>query len=181
MISALAAACGDDDGQSGHSHEEEEHREIIVSSAAQGGGELQAAYDFDHLHLSFSACLGGMAADCSDGIAVYSAATPGFETADEDGHEGEGFVLTDAVPVTLQVVAIDAGLSIRFASTVLDAAGEAVLLGSSPFHADLETQAVVENAELPKDGWHVTFRLTTTDARYAPSADFTIRFGRAHD
>ena len=79
-------------------------------------------------------------------------------------------------PVTLEITAIDAGLSMRLGETTLDGVGDTVLLGSAPdFHADITTQLALPAGTEPRE-YPVTFKITTTAAGYTTSSELTLSF-----
>jgi uncharacterized repeat protein (TIGR04052 family) len=157
-----------------------EHVEIKVATTADNGGALLAHPEFDlsqPIPLSFDECFGGTGDDCTGGTRLYSAVNPGIEPLDESEPDDNAFTPADGVPVTLEVTAIDTGLSVRFGDVVLDHVGSTVLLGTTPsFHADLETQLMLPGGTTPDGTFSVTFKLTTTSAQYQPSSEFTVRF-----
>jgi len=162
----------------------EEHSEVLIGSDEAGGGRLKAEYEFDQpVHASFSACLGGTGEDCTGGISVYSVVSPGFDSLEEDEPEASHFTLADGAEITLTIIAVDPGLSFKLDSTVVDSAGEALVLGEPPFHADIETQVAVEDGAVREDGWRITFELTSSDPRYQPSEEYTLiyQLGDEHD
>jgi hypothetical protein len=174
---ACAIGCGDDGEGGAPGGNGDEHTEVTIGSSAVGGGMLVGEYDYaDDVHLAFAACLGGTGDDCAGGIALYSAANPGFTTLEEDEPEESLFTLAADTPVTLEVTAIDEGLSVRFGEVTLDAPGETTLLGRAPFHADVEVQAAVAGGEIPAARWNLAFRLTTTVPAYAASSEYTLHF-----
>lgn len=173
----LATGCGD--GHGDHSHDDDHHEEVTVSSSLDNGGTLQAEFEFDHLHAEFLACVGGTAANCSDGTAVYSTNSPGFVSAEED--DEHGYALPAGVPLRLEVVTIDAGMQLKLGGVTLDGIGDAVTLGATPLHADLETQVLVEGGHGAEHGWHATLKLSSTDARFSASETFTIGVALAHE
>lgn len=156
------------------------HVEFKIAGNAASGGTLIAHPEFDTaqpIPLFFDQCFGGTGAECEGGTRLFSAANPGIEPIDASVPEESLYTLADGTPISLEVVAIDAGLSFKLGDTTLDSAGDAVTLGTSPgFHADLEAQIVQDGGQEPHGTFSVTFKLTTTSAAYQGSETFTVLF-----
>lgn len=191
-----------------HEHTGPEHLEVGIGSTEDGGGELAAEFDFDQvIPVFFDTCLGGGGDECSGGIRLFSTVNPGFSPIGHDhdehehgaasnghaehdddnghGHGEELFPLLDGTAVSLEVIAIDAGLSMRIEGTTLNSPGQAVVLGEAPhFHSDAETFISLGDGEEEGD-FHMSFRLTTDAPEYQPSHEHTLRFttdgGDDHD
>lgn len=180
---AVASACASDDGNGGGqpiptvtpTSPPEDHSEVLIGSTQAGSGDLKAEYEFEEpVHAHFSACLGGTGPECIGGTAVYSVVSPGFDSLEEDEPEASHFTLVDGTEITLRVISIDPGLSFKLGSLIIDAAGETVLLGAVPFHADIEAQVAVENGIVREGGWRITFDLTSSDSGYETSETYTL-------
>lgn len=154
--------------------EPQPHREIKVGSTAAGSGALATQFDYENpIMLTFSSCLGGTEPDCTGGTSLYTAASPGFD----GGIGGTGlYALGAETPVTIEIVAIDDGLSLRVEGERLDSVGQSILLGVGPdLHSDAETILAVP-AGTEADDLRLVFRLTTTAAAYQSSAEYEILF-----
>ena len=124
-----------------------------------------------------SDCLGGTGEECTGGTRIFSTVNPGVEPLAESAPDESVYTLVDGTPVTFEVTAIDAGLTMRLGGTTLDSAGDSVLLGSSPdFHADFEAQLALPGGAVPTGTYSVTFKVTTTPATYQPSQTLTLKF-----
>ncbi len=179
---AVATATPDEHGT--------EHRELRIGAVEDGGGVLDAEFDYDRaIPLFFDTCLGGSGDDCLGGVRLYSAVNPGFVALGHDhgdasvsghGHGGEHedslFPLTDGTAVSLEVIAIDEGLSMRIEGATLDAPGQVVDLGEAPhFHSDSESFLSLTDDQEESD-FHFSFRLTSDAPEYLPSDPLTVRF-----
>lgn len=153
------------------------HTEIEFGSSEQGGGAL-ALHDIeDSFDIPFSQCLGGSGDECTGGTLVYVGVSPGLEPVVEDDPEESIFVLDGGTPITLEVVVIDEGLSLRLEGEVVDAVGESVELGETPdLHADIEWVLAIPPGEENQHPYALTLRLTTTAATYSASEEFTLSF-----
>ncbi len=152
----------------------QDHREIAVGSSAAGGGALATEFDYEEpIVLTFSSCIGGTAPNCTGGTSLYTATSPGFD----GGVDGTGlYALDPETPVTIEIVAIDEGLSLRVEGERLDSAGQSILLGVGPdLHSDAETILALPGGTDAND-LRLVFRLTTTAAAYQASADYELRF-----
>lgn len=153
----------------------EEHTEVLIGSTHAGGGDLKAEYEFDEpVAAHFSACLGGAGDECSGGVKVYSVVSPGFDALEEDEPSASHYRLIDGTAITLRVLSIDPGLSIRMGSTTVDSPGAMLTLGSSLFHADVEAQIAIANGEIREDGWRIAFELASSSGAYERSAAYTL-------
>ena len=159
-----------------------EHAEILFGSTEPGGGALNTMYDEDHAHLDFDTCLGGEGDDCIGGIAIYSGDDPGYERVDEDMPAESLYTLVDGTTVSLVVVAIDDGMSLRKDGATADAPGETLLLGTIPAldHTHVEYVATVPGGTTDFEK-HVTIQLFAAGDTYAPSAEIPLTFKPDHD
>src|SRR5690606_14541860 len=149
-----------------------------IGSTEDGGGSLAAEFDFHSaIPVFFDTCLGGDGEECRGGVRLYSTVNPGFvaighdhgghgdghaQEEEEDGH-GHGeeeeslFPLVDGTAISLEVIAIDEGLSMRIEGTTLNSAGQMVDLGEAPhFHSDAETFISLNEGEEEGD-FHLSF------------------------
>lgn len=158
-----------------------QHDEVVFGSSADGGGALVTEYDADHEHLDFDACLGGEGDECIGGVAIFSGDSPGFERLDTSLPDQSFYALADGTTVSLQVVSIDEGLSLRKDGSTADAPGETLLLGTVPEldHTHVEYVVAVAGGT---EGWEkqVSFILTATGQAYTPSDPRTLSFKEAH-
>jgi uncharacterized repeat protein (TIGR04052 family) len=163
----------------GREEDDDEHREIAVASSQENGGALVLHPGFDTaepIPVPFAECLGGSDDECSGGTEVFTSVNPGISPLAESEPDESLYALAADTPVTLEVIAIDAGLTMRLGETALDGVGDTVLLGSAPeFHADLETQLAVPHGTEARE-YAVTFRVTTTAASYSSSNELTLTF-----
>jgi hypothetical protein len=146
-----------------------QHTDISIYSTADGGGALTTNYDFGDPQLVTSSLPGGM---CPGGMCFFSSVNPGFDTADGDLPAQSLFALNPGTQVSFAVQAIAVGASVKFGSTILDAPGESVVIGSADLHVHPSWQ-VQAPVGLVGD-WPVTFRLTTTAPGYSQSANYTL-------
>jgi uncharacterized repeat protein (TIGR04052 family) len=160
--------------------EEDVHREVFIGSSAEGGGALVLHTDDeveDPIPAFAADCLGGTGEECTGGTRIFSTVNPGISPLEESEPEESAFTLVDETPVTFEVTAIDAGLTMRLGATTLDSAGDTALMGSSPeFHADFEAQLALPGGAAPTGTYSVTFKVTTTSATYQPSETLTLKF-----
>jgi hypothetical protein len=165
--------------------EHADHVEVEIGSSEDGGGQLVAEIAFPQpIPLFFNQCFGGSDEDCTGGQALFSDANPGFvghhEHTDETGAAPQGaaggvFPLADGTQVTIEIVAIDAGLSLRFGEVTLDTPGASTLVGSgAEFHTDGETLLLVDDRHT-EQVFSLTFRLSA-DSGYTDSEEYTLQF-----
>lgn len=148
-------------------------QENLFGSTAQGSGALTID-PVPQIPTYFSACLGGSDANCTGGTSIYIGSDPGFKEADESEATAQLFALPDGVTVSLQVVAIDPALSLKFDNGTLNAAGQSLELGTTPgIHADLEWQLALPGGTPFGPAYPVTLKLTTTSSGFTDSAAFT--------
>jgi len=160
-----------------------EHGEIVYGSDEAGVGALHLHFDGDdHQHAAFDTCLGGSGDDCAGGIALYSSDSPGYEPTEVDEPEEMLYVLGDGATIAVEIVAIDEGFSLKRGDAIADAAGESLVLGTTP---DLGHEHVEYIIAVPGGtetfSKNVTLRLIDTSETYAPSEPLTLNFRRAHD
>jgi uncharacterized repeat protein (TIGR04052 family) len=156
------------------------HVEIDVASSSAGGGHLIADPQFDvisPLELFFAECFGGTGDDCTGGMRLFTAANPGFVPIDASDAVQSLFTLADGTPVTLTITALDAGLTLIFANTMLDHVGASVLLGQTPnFHADLQAQLVLPGGGPPSGTFAAGFQLSTSSSQYQSSDPIRVKY-----
>lgn len=169
----------------------EDHVEVAIGSDEDGGGQLIAEFDYSQvIPLFFSQCFGGSDEDCTGGQALFSDANPGFEGHHDHADAGaaaalqgaaeEIFPLSETAQITLTIVAIDEGLSIRFGETALEAAGHSAVIGVGPeFHSDAETLLLIDDRH-SQDIYSLTFVLSA-DGGYDDSDEHTLLFQPANE
>lgn len=154
-----------------------QHDEVVFGSSANGGGALVTEYDADHEHLDFDTCLGGEGDQCIGGVAIFSGDSPGFERLDESLPDESFYVLVDGTTVSLQIISIDDGLSLRKDGATADAPGETLLLGTIPEldHTHVEYVVTVPGGTVD---WQkqVTIILTAAGDTYTASEPRTLTF-----
>jgi hypothetical protein len=158
----------------------QDHAELSIASSSEGSGQLVGHFEFDSerpIALFFSECLGGTGDDCEGGTVLYSTANPGFSPLEMDHPTESLYTLADGVPITVEVAAIDEGLSVRIEEVTLDSPGDSVVLGEAPhFHADALTQLVAPGGGLPDHELGFSFVLKTSAPQYTGSDELTVRF-----
>lgn len=160
-----------------------QHGEVVYGSEEAGGGALHLHFDGDdHQHADFDACLGGSGENCEGGIALYSSEDPGYEPTEVDEPAESLYVLGDGATIAVEIVSIDEGFSLKRGDEIADAAGESVVLGTTP---DLGHEHVEYVIAVPGGtetfSKNVTLRLIDTSETYPPSEPLTLNFRRAHD
>jgi len=105
----------------------EDHVELVIGSTTDGGGQLAVHFEYDPervLALFFRECLDGAGDDCEGGTVIYGAANPGFSPLETEDATESLYVLDDGAPLTLELTAIDEGLSTRIEDVTLDTPGD---------------------------------------------------------
>ncbi|HSQ00260.1 MAG TPA: hypothetical protein VL049_23820, partial [Candidatus Dormibacteraeota bacterium] len=160
------------------------HREVFVASSRENGGSLVLHPEFETdqaIPAFLSDCLGGSDDACTGGTEVFTTVNPGVEPLAESAPGESLFTLAASTPVTLEITALDAGLTMRLGDTTLDSVGDTVLLGEAPdFHADLQAQLALP-AGTPAKSYGVSFKVTTTAAGYQSSSDLALSFTPTED
>jgi hypothetical protein len=136
---------------------------MFVGSTVDGGGALALRHSFaEPIVLTESARVGG--------FVLYTADDPSFEPPEE---EGEGlFFLADGTRVSVEITAVADTAALKLGGVELDAAGEAVVLGTAPtLHQHPEWQLTLPDGAT--DCQPISFRLTTTSSVYASSETYT--------
>lgn len=144
-----------------------QHGDIFVWSTASGGGALTTDFDAgEPLPVFQNLCAGGQC--------LFSNSNPGFNARSQDRPEADLFALVAGTAVSLEVVAIDAALSIKFGSTTLTKPGDSFRLGLAPnIHEHPSWQVVGASGATLEPS--VTLKLKA-DSRYADSTPFVLRF-----
>jgi hypothetical protein len=143
--------------------------DVLIFSAEPGGGALMAA-EFDFVEkIQVRDRLGF----CPGGQCFYSSTDPGFRTPSGSRPAEELHALAPGTPVGFEIVAIDAGVSIKWGATVLDAIGESTRIGNAlTLHEHPEYQ--LQAAAGVVGDFALSFRLTTSSQQYAASQVFTL-------
>lgn len=141
--------------------------DISVYGTAPGGGALATDYDFGRpATVTESLCAGG--------LCLFSTTDPGFISRSQGN--GSLAPLQSGTAVALEVVSLDAGVSVKIDASVLDAPGESATLGSAPsLHNHPEWQ--VTRPEGERGEYRVSFRLVQVGgaAPYGASPAYTLR------
>ena len=97
---------------------------IVMGSTAVGGGNLVAAYDYaTHVLVTPSTTIAG--------FTIHTSSNPGLTPLLADDPAQSLFVLNDGTTLSFTLAApLDAGVSVKIGSTVLDAVGETALVGT---------------------------------------------------
>lgn len=156
------------------------HVEFEVASSSDGGGALVAHPEFDvddPVPLPFTECFDGTGDECEGGTRLFSAVNPGVNSLEESEPDESLYALADGTQVTLEITAIDSGLSLILGDQTLDAVGESVVVGTTPdFHADFTSQLTLPGGGEPSGVYSATFRLTAAGDQYTASTEATIKF-----
>jgi len=141
--------------------------DLVVGSSQPGGGAIGVLFDFaEEVVLTRTATLGP--------LVVYSAIDPAFDGLTEDDPDASLYVLSGEIPLTVELVAIDAGAELRLDATVLAAPGDTAEIVMGPgvhFHPEWRVIAPEGTTPGPHD---VTFRLGDASGRYGMSQTFTL-------
>jgi hypothetical protein len=137
--------------------------DMLIASTAAGGGALALAFDFRTRIRVFESASGG-------GNTLYSATDPGWDLLATAA--GGLFPLSGGTPVSVQITAIDPGVSLKIGATTLSGPGQTRLLGTAPdIHVHPAWQLVLPSGVQGERS--VSFRMTTTAANYGPSVAYT--------
>ncbi len=110
---------------------------------------------------------------------IYIGTDPGFKEAEADEPSFPLFTLTDGIPITLEIVAIDPAVNLIFDQpdgvVTLTQAGQSIGIGTTPgIHQDLEWQLTVPTGS-SASGHSVSVKLTTASSTYRESAVQTLQ------
>jgi hypothetical protein len=145
--------------------------DALIWSTARGGGAIEVEYDFGG-KVRVVDSLGF----CPGGTCRYVSTNPGFRTPQED--QPPRFALDQGVPIALEIVALDAGVSVKIGSSILNAPGTRAMLGTAPsLHVHPEWQLVIPEGE--RGDYEVSFRLTSGTASYDPSRAYSLTLTNA--
>lgn len=144
-----------------------QHADLTVWSTAAGGGALNiAAVSSDEILLPQNICTGGQC--------LYSSPDPGFNLGSSDRPADSLYTLASGTVVTLAIVRIDTGLSIKLGDTTLRNAGQSQRLGSAPgLHVHPSWQLILPTGQ--RGDYQLEFRLDG-GSRYAASPVYTLTF-----
>jgi hypothetical protein len=137
---------------------------LVVGSSEPGGGVLVVVREQEapiHAERDFA----------SDGLVLYTAADPSFETPADGG--GPPFPLADGTKVTVEVTAVGDTVAMKLRGATLADVGASVLLGTAPaLHAHPEWQLTLADGATGCQS--LAFRLTA-DGGYAPSDEHVVQ------
>jgi len=139
--------------------------DMLIGSTADRGGALTVQYDFTRkVRTTLSISAGG--------VSFYTAVDPGFDAATSTTQNPPVYPLRNNTSVSLQVIELDPGVSLKVRNTTLTAAGDSALIGTSPnLHEHPQWRLTVADDVLGE--FRLRFRLTTTSASYQSSATYT--------
>jgi hypothetical protein len=147
-----------------------QHADILLWSTEAGGGALAASLDTTAVIRVFENV-------CAGGQCLFSSPDPGFGVRTQDRPQDSLFALASGTVVTLELVAIDSGLSVKFSDTTLRNVGDSVRLGTAPnIHVHPSWQLLAPAGTVATAS--VTLRLRA-NSRYAPSADLRLSVSNA--
>ncbi|MDX2167735.1 MAG: hypothetical protein SF182_11750 [Deltaproteobacteria bacterium] len=137
-----------------------------IWSTEPGGGALTIQWHFDDPKLH-------MGVFCAGGQCLYSTVDPGFITSADPPPEGS-YALADGTAVRAEIVALDAGTTLKINGVALDAPGESTQLeGIAPaLHSHPSWQ--LKLAQGVQGSFSLSFRLVTDAPQYAASAVYTV-------
>jgi len=139
---------------------------LEIFSTQDGGGALTIFYDFANKKVQTFQIL------CREGQCLYSAIDPGFITTSDPPPDGF-HPLADGTNVTLEIVSIPPGLSLRVNGTPLTMASDSALLGTAPtLHTHPSWQLSLPEGE--QNDYELVFKLTTDSPHYTASQDFHL-------
>jgi hypothetical protein len=142
--------------------------DMLVGSSAAGGGSLALLYDFGK-RVAVTCSAGACAGDPIPN-SLYSSTDPGWDDIVND--TGGVFALPDGVPISVEITAIDPGVSMKIGATTLTAPGQSRLLGAIPsIHTHPSWQLLLPSGIAGERT--VSFRMTTTSGAYTQSAVYT--------
>jgi len=139
---------------------------LEIFSTEAGGGALTIYWDFANKKVQTFKIL------CAAGQCLYSVIDPGFITSPDPPPDGY-FPLVDGTNVSLQIVRIAPGLSLRVNGAPLTLAGDAAPLGTAPtLHTHPSWQLSLPEGE--QGDYELVIKLTTDSPHYAASQDFQL-------
>ncbi|MCK6553286.1 hypothetical protein L6Q96_01670 [Candidatus Binatia bacterium] len=142
------------------------HADMLLFSTMARGGTLTVDYDFSTPTEVFESI-------CVADRCLYGNTNPGFNVAASDRPAQGFFLLRDRTQVTMEIVALDPGVSVKVGSSVLNSAGARATIGTAPgIHLHPSWQVAVQRGQ--RGTFKVRFRLTTTSRFYEPSEVFVL-------
>jgi len=147
-------------------HAQGMHADMLLFSTVARGGALTLAYDFaEPIELFENVCVAGRC--------LYSNTNPGFNVATSDRPAEGLYLLRDRTQVSIEIVGLDTGASVKVGSAVLNAVGAQAVIGTTPaVHVHPSWQVAVPPTQ--RGEFTVRFRLTTSSRFYEPSQVFTV-------
>jgi len=143
-----------------------------IGSTEERGGALAVDFEFETGSPTVAT-----ASVTVGGLTLHTTLFPSFAWVGPELPSAALFALSNRTPVTMEIVAIEPGVSVRVNGVTLDAAGEATLLGQSSTsaedHVHPEWQLLLPEGTTSTAA--VSFRLTTTRRAYGPSTVYTLR------
>jgi len=144
------------------------HREVDLFSTADSGGELTMDLGAGGPTIQVSETL------CDGGECLYSAVNIGLVSPDTDLPESSLFALDVGTRVSLEVVAIDAAVSVKVGNQTVDAPGESIDLGiAQGIHVHPEWQVVAPEGQVGQFPLSVKLH-QTAGTPYADSQVFDL-------
>lgn len=141
--------------------------DMLLGSSAPGGGTLKLAHDFCQAILVTPGLQAG-------GVTRHTSTQPGFNELLLE-RPGDIYPLRESTPISIRIINIDPGVSLKVGSALLAAPGETALVGNAPnLHVHPEWR--LELADGQGGSFHVEFVLVTGSPRYgeSPSYRFTL-------
>ncbi len=144
-----------------------QHEDLSIYSSQAGGGQLVADYDFGE-KIAVSDRLGFPVG----GDRYYASANPGYGSPSGSIPGESLFAVASGTSISFEIVALDAGVSVKWGSTVIDAPGESATIGTVDLHVHPEYQLVAPDGVT--GDYNLSFRLTTSAPAYADSPVYTF-------
>lgn len=141
--------------------------DLVVGSVQPGGGAIGVLFDFaEEVVLTRSATLGS--------LVVYAAIDPAFDGLAEDDPDASLYTLDGEIPLTIELVAIDAGAELRADTTVLSQPGDTAEIVMGPgVHFHPEWRVIAPEGTTPEPH-RITFRLGDASGHYGTSQTYTL-------
>jgi len=143
-----------------------QHDHMDLWSTEPGGGEIVLAYDFDKRIQVFESFCAQPANMC-----LYTTINPAFLAPEEDEPDDGFSPIDEGTRVSIEIVAIDAALTLNINGNRLNAAGKSATLGTMPFHTHPSWQLLVPGGELGE--YHISYKLKTDSTAYQESQVFS--------
>jgi hypothetical protein len=148
--------------------------EMFAGSTAPASGALRLNYEFtDKIPLPLIISLGG--------TSFYSDIFPGYEWVQEDQPADGLYALKVGTRLTMQIVAIAAGASVKLDTTTLSAAGQSGFVATTTNvpgdHFHPQWQLTLPDGVI--GDYSVSFKVTTTTEPYTESPVYTLIFTNA--